>query len=164
MAQKTNGNVALCPECEGLVQLSGKLQIGKRLSCRRCGSILVIIERKPLELALANGAHPDIRDPKANRKKEKDDSVASKQQINKRMEDPQMSITSPVLLADCPECSATLRFHRPLRERQLVVCPECNETLEVVSLRPLVLHWANEDPLEYEEYYDPRYRSRYGLQ
>lgn len=62
-----------------------------------------------------------------------------------------MTTMSTVTLADCPECNATLRFHKPLKEHQLVVCSECNETLEVVSLRPLELSWANEDPWEYEE-------------
>ena len=163
MAQQTNSNVAQCPECDGYVQLSGKLQIGQKLSCRGCGSALVIIERKPLELVLADGNHLDLGYPKINQKKDKDLLISSKKKISKHKESTQMSTVSPVLLADCPECNATLRFHRPLKERQLVVCPECDETLEVISLRPLELFWANEDPLEYEEYDNPRHQSRYGL-
>ena len=57
MAQQTKSNVALCPECEGPVHLRGKLHVGQRLTCRRCGSSLVIVDRRPLELDLANGNH-----------------------------------------------------------------------------------------------------------
>jgi lysine biosynthesis protein LysW len=162
MAQQKNGNVALCPECEGPVKLGGKLQIGRKLSCRRCGVALVIVDRKPLELDLADSMHPGSDNYKTSRKKEKYPDSATNKQIEEGKESPQMSSTSPVLLANCPECSATLRFHRPLKERQLVVCPECDETLEVVSLHPLELHWANEDPWEYEEYENSRYHSRSG--
>jgi len=162
MAQQKNGNVALCPECEGPVSLSGKLQIGRRLSCRRCGASLVIVDRKPLELELADSVQPGSDNHKASRKKEKYADPATTKQNEEGEESSQMLSTSQVLLANCPECSATLRFHRPLKERQLVVCPECDETLEVVSLHPLELHWANEDPWEYEEYDNSRYRSRSG--
>lgn len=164
MAQQKNSNVALCPECEGRVQLSGKLQIGQKLTCRRCGSVLVIFDRKPLELVLANETQPVMNHQKMDRSKGKGDVAASStKQASERKESPLMSTTSPVLLANCPECSATLRFHKPLKERQLVVCAECDETLEVISLRPLELSWANEDPWDYEEYDNPRRRTRYGL-
>ena len=156
MAQQKNSNVALCPECEGPVNLSGKLKIGQKLPCRRCGSVLMVFDRKPLELVLANEMGPVDGQSKAT--KRKDNSVTQSSDTGE--ESLEMATTSNISLANCPECSATLRFHRPLNERQLVVCPECNETLEVVSIRPLKLHWANEDPWEYEEFEDPRYRSR----
>ena len=161
MAQQTNSNVALCPECEGPVQLSGKLQVGKKLSCRRCGSTLVIFDRKPLELVVANGTHQDIGRAKSAKRKSSEDIESSAKQNSLDEEGPQMTMTTSAALADCPECSATLRFHKLLKIGQLVVCPECDETLEVTSLRPLQLNWANEDPLQYEDYETPRHRSRY---
>jgi len=161
MAKQKNGNVALCPECEGPVRLNGKVQIGQKLSCRQCGSTLMIIARKPLELDLADDHLPQDDRPKADRKKDRDAAPPSKIQMNATKERSQMSPLPHVLLADCPECSATLRFHKPLKEHQLVVCPECDETLEIVSLRPLELNWANEDPWEYADYENPRHHSQY---
>ncbi len=158
MAQQKNSNVALCPECEGQVKLSGKLQIGQKLTCRRCGSALVIVDRKPLELDLATGNFSEFNHPKTDRKKDKEPALARKE-MDETIELP----PSPqVLLADCPECSATLRFHKALKEHQLVVCPECEETLEVVSLRPFELGWANEDPGEYAAYNNSRRASHHG--
>jgi lysine biosynthesis protein LysW len=164
MAQQKSGNVALCPECEGLIKLSGKLKIGQKLTCRRCGSALVVYDRKPLELVLANGNHPSPGHTKtSNKRRDTGEDLYLDMDISESEEGLEMSTMSGVSVANCPECSATLRFHRPLKERQLVVCPECNETLEVVSLRPLQFHWANEDPWENEEYDNPRNRSRYGF-
>ena len=161
MAQQRNGNVALCPECEGPVQLGGKLQVGQKLSCRRCGSILAVFDRRPLELVLANGSYQDSGRTKSVKRMGRGDIASSIKQNSIVKEIPQMATTTTVSLADCPECNATLRFHKLLKSGQLVVCPECDETLEVTSLRPLQLNWANEDPWEYEEYEKPRFRSRY---
>lgn len=163
MAQQKNGKVALCPECEGPIKLSGKLQIGQKLTCRRCGAVLMIYERKPLELVLANGTHPDVGHTKPNKRRDTEITSPSTMGVSESEEGQQMSTMSGVSVADCPECNATLRFHRPLKERQLVVCPECNETLEVISLRPLQFHWANEDPWEYEDQDSSRNRSRQGF-
>jgi lysine biosynthesis protein LysW len=164
MAQQKNGNVALCPECEGLIKLSGKLKIGQKLTCRRCGSALIVYDRKPLELVLANSSHPAAGPAKStNKRRDTSEDLFSGMDGSESEEGLDMSTLTDVSVANCPECSATLRFHRPLKERQLVVCPECNETLEVVSLRPLQFHWANEDPWENEEYDNPRNRSRYGF-
>lgn len=74
-----------------------------------------------------------------------------------------MNTVPQVSMADCPECDARLRFHKPLKMGQLIICPECEETLEVIALRPLELGWADEDPWDYDEHDDPRYQSRYGL-
>ncbi|MFN2171384.1 MAG: hypothetical protein ACK2UF_08165 [Candidatus Promineifilaceae bacterium] len=163
MAQQKSGNVALCPECEGVIKLSGKLKIGQKLTCRRCGSALIVFDRKPLELVLANGNHPVAGHTKTSKRRDADEDLSVDMDGSESEEELEMSTMSDVSVANCPECSATLRFHRPLKERQLVVCPECNETLEVVSLRPLQFYWANEDPWESEEYDNPRNRSHHGF-
>lgn len=165
MAQQKTSNVAICPECDGLLQLSEKLHIGHRLPCRRCGSTLLITDRKPLELVIANGQYPDNSHIKADKKKTKFQGGAesSDEKIGEYKEDPLMSTTSQVSVADCPECNAILRFRKPLKAGQLVACPECEETLEVVSLRPLELNWADEDPWDYEDNDDLQYSSRYGV-
>lgn len=157
MAQQTNSNVALCPECEGPVRLSGKLQVGQRLPCHRCGSTLVIIDRKPLELDLASGSHQGVDYSKKGRKKDKVN--ATDRQNSEGKDNPKMESVSRVSMGECPECETTLRFHKSLKESQLLVCPGCNETLKVVSLRPLELSWANEDPWEYDNL---QYLSHYG--
>lgn len=71
-----------------------------------------------------------------------------------------MSAKSRVSMTECPECDARLRFHKSLKVGQLVLCPECDEMLEVVSLLPLELSWANEDPWDFEVDDDTSYRSR----
>jgi lysine biosynthesis protein LysW len=163
MAQQKSGNVALCPECEGIIKLSGKLKIGQKLTCRRCGSALIVFDRRPLELVLANGSEPAVGHTKTIKRRDTNEDLSLGMDISESEEGLDMSTMPGVSVANCPECSATLRFHRPLKERQLVVCPECNETLEVVSLRPLQFHWANEDPWENEEHNNSRSRSRYGF-
>lgn len=50
-----------------------------------------------------------------------------------------------VATAECPECEAIIRFHKPLKPGQVVVCPECHEQLEVIQLDPLELDWAFDD-------------------
>ncbi len=162
MAQQTNSNIALCPECDGPVHLSGKLKVGRKLSCRRCGATLVIAERKPLELVPANNSHALNTPPKATNKKRAEENRTANEQIADLQEIPQMAPPSSVRLADCPECSAALRFHNRLREGQLVVCPECDETLEVMSLKPLELTWANDDPWEYGAKDNAQQYSRQG--
>jgi lysine biosynthesis protein LysW len=57
------------------------------------------------------------------------------------------------LVAECPECGSNIRFHKPLRTGQIVICPECDEKLEVTSLDPLELDWAfDDDDDDYEEW------------
>jgi len=60
-----------------------------------------------------------------------------------------------VMIAQCPECETSLRFHRQLRVGQNVTCPECDERLEVRHLSPLVLGWAVDD---YGEEYEDHWR------
>ena len=156
MAEHTNSNIAQCPECDGLVRLNGKLKVGKTLSCRKCGSTLVIAERKPLELVPEDGNFSANGQSNARSRKPNSGKASKKRQVSGSKESLAMTTSIQVKVADCPECCATLRFHRPLKDRQLVVCPECSETLEVVSLRPLELDWANDDPWQYEENHDRR--------
>lgn len=165
MAQQKTFKDAICPECDGLLQLSQKLHIGQRLPCCRCGSTFVITDRKPLELVNANGQYPDNSHLKADRGKTKFKDVAefSHEQLGVCKEDPLMSTASQVSMADCPECNARLRFRKPFKVGQLVACPECEETLEVTSLKPLELNWAEEDPWDYEDHDDLQYNSRHGV-
>jgi lysine biosynthesis protein LysW len=154
MAQQKISNIAICPECDGPVQLAGKLHIGQRLLCRRCGLTLMITNRKPLELDLAVSKHSGNGFYKTDKKPPGRRSAAQYicEQSGESKEDPQMSIASRVFIADCPECDVRLRFHKPLKLGQLMVCPECEETLEVISLHPLALTWADESPWDYEDY------------
>lgn len=161
MAEQKLSNTAICPECDGPVRLNRKLHIGQRLLCHRCGANLVITDRKPLELDLENGKRigKDRAKAQEQQTKNKSHALSSNEQTHYQKEEPLMSTISKVSLADCPECTTVLRFHKPLRVGQLVVCHDCNETLEVVSLRPLKLHWADEAPWDYEDRDDPRYNS-----
>lgn len=165
MAQQRISHVALCPECDGPVHLGGRLHVGQILLCRRCGSPVMLAARKPLELVLVNGKRPGDGYVKANKKKTigKVAAQAYQKQIDELKENPLMFTTTQVYMADCPECEVRLRFHKPLKLGQFVVCPECEEALEVVSLRPLELNWAYEDPGDYEEYDDHRYHARMGI-
>jgi lysine biosynthesis protein LysW len=112
----------------------------------------VITDLKPLELVLANGYNSGNGRVVMIEKKKKKDIY---------MEDSPVMTISGVTLADCPECSVRLRFHKPLNVGQLVVCPECDETLNVVSVRPLELRWADEDPWDIEDYDNQRTLARY---
>lgn len=62
--------------------------------------------------------------------------------------------SSKVMVAECPDCETTIRFHRPLRLGQIVICPECEADLEVRQLNPLELYWAFEDDDEVYEDFD----------
>ena len=165
MAQQRNSKVAICPECDGPLKLNGTIKVGQRLACQRCGSTLVITERKPLDLVLANGIYPVRGHVKADKKNKmyKGDEDPTSGQLWDYQEDPLMSTTARVSMADCPECNASLRFRKSVKAGQLIVCPECDETLVVVSPKPLELDWADEDPWDYEDHDDIQYSSRYGV-
>ena len=162
MADQKVSSAALCPECDELVQLNRNTHIGQKLSCRHCRSTLVIVDLKPLELVLAAGQRPEKAHTKGVGKGAKESAAAQslRGQIVKPKEELPVSTGSPASMADCPECNSRLRFHKSLKIGQLMVCPECDETLEVASLRPLELDWAEEEPRDSEEYDDPQYRSR----
>ena len=53
MAKRHLDSSPLCPVCESTLQLSGHVRIGQKITCRRCGTPLTILEQKPLELAVA---------------------------------------------------------------------------------------------------------------
>ena len=69
MSQPKISNMALCPQCDGLIQLNGKLRIGQRLTCRRCETPLAIIAIKPLGLAVANATNTIKNGSKTKKKK-----------------------------------------------------------------------------------------------
>ena len=60
---------------------------------------------------------------------------------------------SKVMVAECPDCETNIRFHRPLKLGQIVICPECEVDLVVRQLKPLELYWAFDDDYDYD-YYD----------
>lgn len=65
--------------------------------------------------------------------------------------------TSKVMVAECPECETRIRFHRPVRVGQLVICPECEADLEVRQVNPVELDWAfkdDDDDYDYDDYED----------
>jgi lysine biosynthesis protein LysW len=54
-------------------------------------------------------------------------------------------------LGICPECDAEVRFKKAPWLGQRTACPRCGTALEVVSLGPLELDWAFEEPIEDQE-------------
>jgi len=62
-----------------------------------------------------------------------------------------MSSKPKVSMTECPECDARLRFRRTLRRGEIIQCPECDVALEVISVEPLELDWANEDAWDFED-------------
>ena len=149
MAYDKNDKVATCPECDGPVPLNGLPKIGQRLSCRRCGLPLVVIYHKPLELERVDGKLIG-NSHRVSRKKHSRIEFNSFDRATKNKKGAPLLTTTQESVANCPECDTTLRFQKVLRVGQLVACFECAETLEVVSLDPLILYWANEDSWDWE--------------
>ncbi len=50
--------------------------------------------------------------------------------------------------AVCPSCGADVELGRKPQIGDLVVCPECEAELEVISVNPLELDWAYDEPDE----------------
>lgn len=55
----------------------------------------------------------------------------------------------------CPGCGARIRFQNKVQVGEFVICDECGDELEVVSMSPIKLDWAFEDP--FDEDYDGDY-------
>jgi hypothetical protein len=49
--------------------------------------------------------------------------------------------------ANCPACDTAIYFKKRLGRGQFVICRQCDSLLEVLSLSPLRLAWAFEEPL-----------------
>jgi lysine biosynthesis protein LysW len=47
--------------------------------------------------------------------------------------------------SSCPECGFLLEVGEPV-EGQRLTCPRCHARLEIVSLEPLELDWAYNEP------------------
>jgi lysine biosynthesis protein LysW len=149
MYQPKVSNMSLCPECDCLIQLNGKLRIGQRLSCRRCDTPLVIVAVKPLGLAVANSMNTDKSDSKIKKKKNngKGSPTSADPQI------PELKTNSPpppppltyASMTECPECEAPIRFLNPPKLGQPLVCTNCEEILEVISIRPLVIRAVEDE-------------------
>ena len=52
--------VVNCPECDAAVSFSKAPVVGRVVHCTQCASILVVINRRPLELVLQDGADEDV--------------------------------------------------------------------------------------------------------
>lgn len=51
-------------------------------------------------------------------------------------------------VAFCPECSEGVKLGNEPQEGQRVTCATCGADLEVISLTPLELDWAYDEPDE----------------
>lgn len=59
----------------------------------------------------------------------------------------------PMLVADCPECAAPVRFERMPKMGQILACNACGTHLEVIDLEPIELDWPI-DSFEDDDDYD----------
>lgn len=50
-----------------------------------------------------------------------------------------------VARAVCPGCRRKVELDPQIEQGEWVNCPHCNADLEVISLRPLVLDWADDE-------------------
>lgn len=48
----------------------------------------------------------------------------------------------------CPGCGARIRFQNKVQVGEFVICDECGDELEVISMSPIKLDWAFEDPFD----------------
>ena len=160
MAQYKSGDIAVCPECDGPVNLGSKRKIGQKLTCRRCRSELVIAERRPLELVLLKEWRSERSAGKQAVKQREDSRQAQNSQKNADEDEvnSEMSTITDIFITECPECDSKLRFRKPLKIGKLVICPKCDEPLEVISLQPLELGWADEAPWDFDTYDDQHIR------
>ncbi|HET6446078.1 MAG TPA: hypothetical protein VFI27_16035 [candidate division Zixibacteria bacterium] len=167
MAKQRINNRTLCPECDGLISLNGRLTIGQHLSCVRCGSWLEVTDRNPVELVVVNRQYSGksrVKTTKKGKRKLLIGGANNYPQRNGELKEDQPLTSEPTIsISECPECDSRLRFRKTLKVGELILCPECNVALEVVSLKPLELDWADEDPWDYEDRDDPQIRSSYRL-
>ena len=60
------------------------------------------------------------------------------------------------MVAECPSCDTSIRFHKQPRMGQMLTCPECEEALEVRRLNPITLDWAEDGYIDDEDEDDDR--------
>ena len=58
-----------------------------------------------------------------------------------------MASNSKPLTARCPECDSRIYFERRPDVGEMISCPECDTLLEVISVAPLRLDWASDEPV-----------------
>ncbi len=58
-----------------------------------------------------------------------------------------MASNSKPLTARCPECDSRIYFERRPDTGEMISCPECDTLLEVISVSPLRLDWAADEPV-----------------
>ena len=54
-------------------------------------------------------------------------------------------------VANCPGCGANIRLREPVRLGEFVICDECGDELEIVSMTPIKLDWAFEEPFDEDD-------------
>ncbi len=64
--------------------------------------------------------------------------------------------------AICPDCQTNIRFQEKPELYSITDCPECDAHLEVVSLAPLTLYWADVAEEVYETEFAAGEDDEYG--
>lgn len=60
--------------------------------------------------------------------------------------------TSPrTSVATCPGCGANIRLREPVRLGEFLICDECGDELEIISVSPVRLDWAFEEPFDEDD-------------
>ena len=54
-------------------------------------------------------------------------------------------------VASCPGCGVNIRLQEPVRLGEFVICDECGDELEIVSMSPIKLDWAFEEPFDEDD-------------
>ena len=147
MSQQKIDNMTLCPACDALIQLNGKIHLGQRLPCRRCHTILEVNHNKPLRLRISPNQQKIVEEGKANKKHDnnKENPASIQEQKSSLNMKPPVPAQEQTYKADCPQCAALLRFRKPPKLKQTLACPNCTEMLVVVALRPLQLYYIDDD-------------------
>ena len=120
-----------CPEYEARIGLSNR-KSGQVLICPRCGADLEVLSVNPPQLDWANL-------PKDNGRRE-----GAKAKWEGLGLDNTRGFRG-VARAICPECRTMIRLDPETEEGQSLYCPYCGTDVEVISLDPAVLDWANSD-------------------
>jgi lysine biosynthesis protein LysW len=71
-----------------------------------------------------------------------------------------MASNSKPLTARCPECDSRIYFERRPDTGEMISCPECDTLLEVISVAPLRLDWASEEPVGAQTNWDDDFFGR----
>lgn len=147
MAQIKSSNLTICPECDEILQITGKIRIGQKITCRRCHKALVIVNKNPLEVDFVRTQRSRTADLKSQSKpvmKKGQPTAVADHQNSHNNHRAELNAT-PKNLVVCPECHDPIDFQNPPKLRQAVICNNCEEILQVVNLKPLLLAVVDEN-------------------